>query len=78
MSIVCATGSQLHCRSSKPAPVITQEHTTSLEDVIRRRIKEEKYDDVSAPQAKDTRRVATEVELSQEKSRQGLGEVCRC
>jgi len=33
-------------RSSKPAPLVTQDFTYSLEDMIRRRVKEGRFNDV--------------------------------
>jgi U3 small nucleolar RNA-associated protein MPP10 len=66
-------------RTSKPAPVVTQAFTTSMEDMIRRRIKESNFSDVLPP--KEAKAVsseegaAAEIDLSQEKSKQGLGEV---
>ena len=61
-------------KGAKPAPIITKEHTETLEDLIIRRIKEEKYDDVVP-------RKVTEItekdvfDLSQEKSKIGLGDL---
>jgi len=33
-------------RASKPAPLISNEYTGSIEDVVKRRVKEGRYDDV--------------------------------
>jgi U3 small nucleolar RNA-associated protein MPP10 len=65
-------------RSSKPAPVISQEFTTSLEDMILKRVNEDRFDDVQPKKERDSRNVAASgeaPELSQEKNRQGLGEI---
>ncbi len=34
------------CRASKPAPIVSEEHTSSLESLIIKRAKEDKWDDV--------------------------------
>lgn len=65
-------------RTSKPAPVVTQAFTSSMEDMIRRRIKESNFSDVLPP--KETKVLtgdenSGEMDLSQEKNKQGLGEV---
>ena len=77
---VCVTVCVCVCRrsASKPAPVVTQEHTTSLEELICRRIKDGAFDDVLPPdQQPRPRKDAGDAELSQEKSSRGLGEVTR-
>ncbi len=68
-------------RASKPAPIITQEFTTSIEDMIKKRITEGKFNDVvrktetidaigaSSARGNDL------PEVSQEKSKLGLGDV---
>lgn len=67
-------------RSTKIAPVITQEYTTTLEDRIIERIKASRYDD-PAPRNSIHSNVIDgdepngDNELSQEKSKVGLGEV---
>lgn len=74
---MCADASLLAARrSSKPAPVITHEFTSSLEDAIRRRIKDGRFDDVQPKAAAaPTQSEGGVPDLSQERSRQGLGEV---
>lgn len=57
---------------------MTQAFTTSMEDMIRRRIKESNFSDVLPPKeakAVSSEEGAAETDLSQEKSKQGLGEV---
>jgi U3 small nucleolar ribonucleoprotein component len=57
---------------------VTQAFTTSMEDMIRRRIKESNFSDVLPPKeakAVSSEEGAAETDLSQEKSKQGLGEV---
>jgi U3 small nucleolar RNA-associated protein MPP10 len=63
-------------RASKSAPIITKEVTSSLEDMIIERIKKHQFDDV-VPSTKPVpvTRDDGEVHVSQEKSREGLGEV---
>lgn len=53
---------------------MTQQHTSSLEDLICKRIKDGVFDDVLPPERKQ-KRPSEAPELSQEKSQQGLGEV---
>lgn len=66
-------------RSTKVAPVITQEYTTSLEDRIIERIKASRFDDPTPRTAYnpiiDGDENNGDGELSQEKSKVGLGEV---
>lgn len=65
-----------HDVAMKPTPVITEEVTEALEDMIRRRIADELFDDVVrrvAPMEKKKQR-STEV-LSQDKPKEGLAEV---
>jgi U3 small nucleolar RNA-associated protein MPP10 len=61
-------------RLSKPAPIITKEYTSTVEELIKARIKEEKFDDVQplviAPKA-----VRSSFDLSQERNSQGLGQL---
>lgn len=63
--------------ANKQAPAITVEHTTSLEEVIKRRIIEDYWDDIVPRELpsvfKHNRSVGPEV--SQEKSKLGLGEL---
>mmetsp|Transcript_12395 Transcript_12395/g.24584 ORF Transcript_12395/g.24584 Transcript_12395/m.24584 type:complete len:666 (+) Transcript_12395:131-2128(+) len=64
-------------QSSKLAPDITVEHTESLEDMIKRRILAEDWDDVVPRELPtiDSRERGTAAEVSQEKSKLGLGEL---
>ncbi|CUM57569.1 unnamed protein product [Debaryomyces tyrocola] len=64
-------------RTSKPVPVITQEVTESIEDLIKRRIKEGEFDDLP-------KRIITDIskfhnrqkfELSEQKSSKSLAEI---
>ena len=61
-------------RASKPAPIVTQEYTSSIEEMIIKRIKDSKYDDVTIPDTPEVR-AGEDFVLSQEKSRAGLGEI---
>ena len=67
-------------QTSKLAPEITVEHTESLEDMIKRRILVEDWDDVVPRELPtiDSRKRGTAAEVSQEKSKLGLGEVRAC
>jgi U3 small nucleolar RNA-associated protein MPP10 len=64
-------------RVSKPAPVITQEFTTSIEDLIKKRITSSTFDNVVKPtQVKPQEASGNIMEgLSTEKSSLGLGDV---
>mmetsp|Transcript_116521 Transcript_116521/g.228626 ORF Transcript_116521/g.228626 Transcript_116521/m.228626 type:complete len:690 (+) Transcript_116521:28-2097(+) len=64
-------------RTSKPAPIVTQAFTSSMEEMIKRRIKEGNFSDVlpPAPEKGADREGSDELELSQEKNKLGLGEV---
>ncbi|EMS13316.1 U3 small nucleolar ribonucleoprotein subunit [Entamoeba histolytica HM-3:IMSS] len=60
--------------TNRPPPPMTKEQTLSLEDLIRRRIKEQSWDDVvrkTLVQKKEKK----EIELDGEKSKLGLGEI---
>ena len=64
--------------ASKQAPTITIEHTTNLEDVIRKRILAEDWDDVVPRELPDVgwhKKRGEAPEVSQEKSKLGLGEL---
>ena len=63
-------------KASKPAPIVTQEYTNTLEDMITRRITEQKFDDVIPKLAPVEETVADLPEVSQEKSQEGLADVC--
>jgi len=64
-------------RADKMAPVITVESTQTLEDRIKQRILDEAWDDVVRIAPPDIAKNKKEelVDLSQEKSREGLGEL---
>lgn len=63
--------------ASKPAPVMTTESTGNLEDIIKRRITDQLWDDVE--RRKETlgadRRTTSLPEVSEEQSKEGLAEV---
>lgn len=64
--------------ASKQAPAITVEHTASLEDVIKKRILAEDWDDVVPRELPDVgwhKKRGELPEVSQEKSKLGLGEL---
>ena len=62
-------------RATRVAPTITPEVTSALEDVIKARILEEDWNDVVRKLAATERKQVELMELSQEKSKEGLGEV---
>ncbi|GLJ40702.1 hypothetical protein SUGI_0840840 [Cryptomeria japonica] len=59
----------------RPAPVITEEVTASLEDIIKRRIAEEQFDDVQRKPALPSTAPKERVELDENKSEKGLAEL---
>ena len=64
--------------ASKQAPTITVEHTANLEDVIKKRILAEDWDDVVPRELPDVgwnKKRGETPEVSQEKSKLGLGEL---
>jgi len=64
--------------ASKQAPTITVEHTANLEDVIKKRILAEDWDDVVPRELPDigwNKKRGEAPEVSQEKSKLGLGEL---
>lgn len=68
-------------RATKVAPIITQEYTSTLEDLIIKRIQDEKFDDPRPRNAMAEVLTAEPgddkdpIELSQEKSKLGLAEI---
>jgi len=65
-------------RSSKPAPIITQQYTDSIEDMIKKRIKDDNFNDVMPRAATEDKRFGGDEEdfqLSQEKNKDGLADV---
>ena len=68
-------------RASKPVPIITQEYTVSIEDMIRKRISDGRFDDVVKKlQSADVIGASSSFrdglpEVSMEKSKLGLGDV---
>lgn len=69
-------------RASKPQPLISQEYTSSLEDLIKKRIKDNKFDDVvpyvsTSNSSSNNGMFPTDSknELSQDRNRTGLGEI---
>ena len=64
--------------ATKQAPIITVEHTADLEDIIKRRILDEDWDDVVPRELPDVgwnQKKGELPEVSQEKSKLGLGEL---
>lgn len=61
--------------NTRPAPVITEEVTSSLEDIIKRRIAEEQFDDVQPKPALPSTAPKERVKLDESKSEKGLGEI---
>lgn len=59
----------------QPAPVITEETTSSLESIIKLRIKEESWDDVCRKSEPKPPKEAKAIELDHEKSQLGLAEI---
>ncbi|ABN64245.2 predicted protein [Scheffersomyces stipitis CBS 6054] len=64
-------------RTSKPVPIVTQESTEALEDLIRRRIREEQFDEVPKRLVADVARFHNKqkFELSEQKSSKSLSEM---
>ncbi|KXN74821.1 Mpp10 protein, partial [Conidiobolus coronatus NRRL 28638] len=61
--------------ASKPAPLITEEVTHDLEDLIKKRIIENQFNDVEKKVAPKVREFQPREQLDQEKSLKSLGEV---
>ncbi|CAM8878193.1 unnamed protein product [Rhodiola kirilowii] len=62
-------------RNVRPAPIITEEVTLSLEDMIKKRILEGRFDDVQKPPGLPTKAPRERKELDETKSKKGLGEI---
>lgn len=66
-------------RASKPKPVVSQEYTSTLEELIIKRIKDDRFDDVIISKKKEAYLTDKDENdpnsLSQEKSSIGLGEI---
>ncbi|KAH3680144.1 hypothetical protein WICMUC_000545 [Wickerhamomyces mucosus] len=64
-------------RNAKPVPVITRESTETLEELIRRRIKDGQFDDIAKRTINDLNnfRPSSSYELSEEKSSKSLAEL---
>lgn len=61
-------------QATKPAPLITEEVTSALEDVIKQRIKDKSWDD-PIRRRPEQRKPKPHIELDHEKSKVGLGEI---
>lgn len=61
--------------NARPAPVITEEVTSSLEDIIKRRIAEEQFDDVQPKPALPSSAPKEQIKLDENKSEKGLAEI---
>ncbi|XP_056851034.1 M phase phosphoprotein 10 isoform X3 [Raphanus sativus] len=61
--------------NARPPPVITEEVTASLEDMIKSRIIEGRFDDVQRPPSLPTKSKREAKELDDSKSKKGLAEV---
>ena len=61
-------------RLSKPAPIITKEYTSTVEELIKARVKDENFDDIQ-PLLVTPKAVRPAFELSQERSSKGLGQL---
>ncbi|KAK4362473.1 hypothetical protein RND71_017714 [Anisodus tanguticus] len=59
----------------RPAPVITEEVTATLEELIQKRIVEGRFDDVQKPTSLPTRAPRETKELDDNKSKKGLAEI---
>ncbi|KAH3663676.1 hypothetical protein OGAPHI_005077 [Ogataea philodendri] len=64
-------------RAAKPVPVITQESTETIEEIIKRRIKERNYDELKRRVVSELNdfRPSKKVEVSEEKSSKSLAEI---
>ncbi|QPG73955.1 hypothetical protein FOA43_001270 [Brettanomyces nanus] len=64
-------------RTAKPVPVITQETTDTLDEIIRRRIKDERFDEVPKRVISEMHdfKSSKRVDVSQEKSIKSLAEI---
>lgn len=67
-------------RASKPVPIITQSHSSSIEEIIKKRIKDNNFNNVKPASAHAQPKASkvdleNEPQLSQEKSSIGLGQI---
>ncbi|KAG7888928.1 hypothetical protein KL936_003315 [Ogataea polymorpha] len=64
-------------RAAKPVPVITQETTETIEDIIKRRIRDQKFDELQKRVVSELAdfRPSKKVEVSEEKSTKSLAEL---
>lgn len=68
-------------RASKPAPIVTETYTNTIEEMILKRIKDDQFDDIIPKESSDQAAGSLEddgegiPDVSQEKSKLGLGEV---
>ena len=58
-----------------PPPVITEEVTASLEDIIKKRVAALQWDDVVRVEPSDGKAIKKVVDLDDQKSKKGLGDI---
>uniref|UniRef100_A0ACD5YKC8 Uncharacterized protein n=1 Tax=Avena sativa TaxID=4498 RepID=A0ACD5YKC8_AVESA len=59
----------------RPPPVITEEVTASLEEIIKKRIAEDNFDDIEMPSTLPSKAPKKQMEMDENKSTKGLGEL---
>jgi len=59
----------------RPPPVITEEVTASLEEIIKKRIAEDNFDDVEMPSTLPSKAPKKQTEMDENKSTEGLAEI---
>lgn len=64
-------------RNAKPVPVVTQEFTESIEDIIRRRIKNDQYDDIPKRIISDISnfKPSSKLDIDERQSKKSLAEI---